>query len=183
MTHRVRFRASTVLIAAGALAAGLAASGCPAQAAPRGVKSALERTLGVELQREVGLDLGPFSTSLVKSITADDVELRDLDRIHVAVYKVIGSHGAPARRVTAADLGVRGWTKILESRDGGEQVLLLAKPAGDEIREMMLLSVDEDEVVVAHLHGRLDRLIHDALAAGDHEGRRGARTASDTDGE
>jgi len=44
----------------------------------------------------------------------------------------------------------------LESRSEGEQLLLFAKPGDGEVREMMFLSIESDEVVVARLKGHLD---------------------------
>jgi hypothetical protein len=48
------------------------------------------------------------------------------------------------------------------------------------IREMMSLSIDGDEVVVARLNGHRDRLIAKTLAAAHRGGPQGARAALGT---
>jgi hypothetical protein len=179
MTQPMSLRTRT-LLASTALGLGLAASGCWTYAAPETVESAIERSMGVELQREAGLDLGPVSNHFMASIAGDDTgefDFRDFHRIRVAVYEVTRSTGAGARSVTARDLGVPGWSTILSSRDGEDQVLVLARPHKGEIREVMLLCADGDEVTVARLQGHLDRLIRKALDANEREGTRGARAA------
>lgn len=166
------------ITAAAALA--ISAAGCMTYRGPVGVEATIERKAQVELHREVGFKLGPLSTKIAASIvhdSDDDLDLRDLSGIGVVVFEVTRHTGAPAEPITAKDLGVEGWQPMLETSAAGEQVLVLAKPGDGEIREMMLVSIESDEVVVARLKGHLDRLIAKTLAAADHDGARGARTA------
>ena len=170
---------SAARIAAAAVLA-IAAAGCMTYRGPVGVEATIERKAHVELHREEGIKLGPLSTRIAAAIihdSDDDLDLRDLSGIGVVVYEVTNHTGAPAERITAKDLGVEGWRPMIESRSEGEQVLIFAKPGNGEIREMMLVSLDSDEVVVARLKGHLDRLISKTLAAADHDGARGARAA------
>jgi len=164
-----------------ALAAGLmlAASGCMAYRGPIGVEDALERSLGADLHREVGIKLGPISTQLVASFSSDggDFELRDVTSIGVAVYEIAPGPHENRKPLKPSELGGSGWTTMLDARDHGDQVILLAKPKHGTIREMLLLAVDDDEVVVARLTGRLDRLIAHAMEATRRDGARGARAA------
>jgi hypothetical protein len=163
-----------------ALVVALFAAGCMTYRGPRGVEAMIERKAEVELKRELGFKLGPLSTKIAVSILRhedDDTDFRDLSGIGVAVFEVTGHAGAHAQPITAADLGLTGWRPIVENRSDGEQVLLLAKPADGETREMMFLSIERDEVVVARLKGHLDRLIAKTLAAAEHDGARGARAA------
>ena len=166
-------------IAACALA--LSATGCMTYHGPRGVEEAIERKAQVELHRELGVKLGPISTKFAWSIVGhsdDDQDfLRDVSGIGVTVFEVTRHTGAPTGRLTPKDLGVEGWHPLIESLSEGEQVLLLAKPGNCEIREMMLVSIESDEVVVVRLKGHLDRLIARTLAAADRDGARGARAA------
>jgi len=165
-------------VSAAALA--LSAAGCMTYRGPAGVEETIERKAQVELHREAGFKLGPLSTKIAASIindSGDDLDLRELSGIGVVVFEVTKHRGAPAEPITARDLGVEGWRPMIESRSEGEQVLVLAKPGNGEIREMMLVSIEIDEVVVARLKGHLDRLIEKTLAAADHDGARGARAA------
>jgi hypothetical protein len=166
-------------IALGALA--LFATGCMTYRGPLGVEEAIERKAQVELHRELGIKLGPLSTKFAASFVhhsdGDQDFLRDVSGIALTVFEVTRHKDAPAGRITAKDVGVEGWHPVLENRSEDEQLLLLAKPGNGEIREMMLVSIESDEVVVIRLKGHLDRLIARTLAGADQDGARGARAA------
>jgi hypothetical protein len=169
----MRLAAATAVLA-------ISATGCMTYRGPRGVEATIERKADVKLHREMGFKLGPLSTKIAVSVLhhwADDQDFRDLTGIGVAVFEVTRREGAPAQPITAKDLGAEGWRPMIENRSEGEQLLVLAKPGDGEIREMIFLSIDNDEVVVARLKGHLDRLIAKTLSAAEHDGARGARTA------
>lgn len=157
----------------------LSAAGCMTYRGPVGVEAMIERKAHVELHREMGFKLGLISTKIATSIMHrydDDQDFRDLRGIGVVVFDVTG-HTGDAQPITATDLGLEGWQPVIQSRSEGEQLLVLTKTGDEEIREMMLLSIDNDEVVVARMKGRLDRLIAKTIAAADLDGARGARAA------
>jgi len=155
------------------------ASGCMTYRGPHGVEAALERKLGVELHRELGIKLGPLSTKFAASFVGNDDEfgLSGMTRVGVAVFEVVAWNGAAALPIEPRDIAGSGWTTVLESRDDGEQVLLLVKTRGDSIHDMMLLAVDSDEVVVARLTGRLDELVAKTMNGANLAGASGARAA------
>jgi len=178
-SHRIRGLGLVTKIAA-ALALVLTAAGCMTYRGPVGVEATIERKAQVKLRREMGIKLGPISTKIAGSIlhdSADDMDFRDLTGVGVAVFEVTKRTGAPARPLDAKDLGVEGWQPMIETYSDDEQLLVFAKTGHGEIREMMLVSIESDEVVVVRLKGHLDRLIEKTLAAADHDGARGARTA------
>jgi hypothetical protein len=65
-------------------------------------------------------------------------------------------------------VGLEGWDVILRARDKDGEALFLARRDGESIREVLLIvqDADEEEIVVARLKGRLERLlertVHDA---------------------
>ena len=157
----------------------ISAAGCMTYRGPHGVEATIERKAQVTLHRETGFKLGPISTKIATSILHhyDDQDYRDLTGIGFAVFEVTKHTGASAQPITAKDLGVEGWSPMIENRSDGEQLLLLAKAEEGEIRELMFVSIESDEVVIARLKGHLDRLIAKTLAAVDRDGARGARAA------
>jgi hypothetical protein len=176
--HGKRISGSIAFVGAAVLVA--STSGCMTYRGPRGVEAAIERKAGVELHREVGFKLGPITTRIAASLLHDSADARDfhdLTGIGVAVFEVRKHSGDPTHPITAKDLGVEGWQPMVESRSDGEQLLVLAKPEDGELREMMFLSIESDEVVVARLKGHLDRLIEKTLSAADQGGAHGARAA------
>jgi Domain of unknown function (DUF4252) len=169
-------------IVRGAAAAALILScaGCFAYRGPRGVEASLEDSLGVELRRDFGVKLGFLSTKFAVSFIGrddDDLDFHDLTSIGVAVFERGAANGRTPRRIEPGDLGLKGFSTMLRSSDGDDQVLLLVKPSNGTIREMVLLAVDEDEVVVARLTGRLDELIEKAIRETKRNGAAGARAA------
>jgi hypothetical protein len=161
-------------------AVALSAAGCMTYRGPIGVEATIERKAHVTLHRESGFKLGPISTKIATSIVhhyANDQDYRDLSGIGFAEFKVTEHTGDRPEPITAKDLGVEGWQPMLNNRSEGEQILVLTKPVNGEIREMMFLSIENDEVVVARLKGHLDGLIARTLAAAEHDGARGARAA------
>ena len=176
--RRIGLRAT--LTAAALAGTVLSGSGCMTYRGPHGVAATIEQRAGVELHREFGFKLGLLSTRITASLLhhwADDQDYRDLSGIGVAVFEVKRKDGATSQPVTAKDLGVDGWKTMFATQSDGEQLLVLVKPNDGEIRDMMFLSMDGDEVVVARLKGHLDRLIKKTLAAADRDGSHGARAA------
>jgi uncharacterized protein DUF4252 len=171
MTHRSRI--------GGIAAALLTLTGCFAYRGPRGIEDSLERSLGVELKRDVGIKLGPVSTRFVASFASDDgdaeLDFHDLTSVGVVVFERGAERERPVRRIAPRDLGLSGYETMLSASDGDDQVLILAKPHGDSIRELVLLAVDADEVVVARLTGHLDRLLARAMDEAKANGAHGLR--------
>jgi hypothetical protein len=145
---------------------------------PRGVEDALQHALGADLHRESGIKLGPLSTKFVASIVDDDeLPFHDLTRVGIVVFDVGARNGRTPRPLTAADLGFGGWTTLVDARDDGGQALILVKQAQGAIHDMMLVAADDDEVVVARLSGRLDRIIASAIEGAKESGAGGVRRA------
>ena len=159
----------------------LATTACMSYRGPRGVEDSLERSLGVELKRDVGIKLGPISTRIVASLSGDDghadFDLHEISSVGVVIFERGRSNGSTPRRIEPKDLGVTGYTTMLSSSDGDEQVLILVRPRKGSIRDMVLLAVEADEVVVVRLTGHLDTLIAKAMDEAKSGGARGARAA------
>lgn len=156
----------------------LTATGCFTYHGPRGTERALERSLGVELRRDVGVKLGPISTRFVASFTEDEgVDLHGLTSIGVVVFERGAGHGREARRIEPRDLGLTGYRTMISTRDGDDQVLILVKPREGSIRDMAVLAVDADEVVFARLTGHLDELLAKALDEAEAGRVRGVRAS------
>ena len=170
-------RTARMLVAA-ALAS--LAAGCFAYRGPRALESSLEDQMGAGLEREFGFKLGWTATKLTGTLVgrdgdADDLSIRDLSGVAVAIYKVPA--GARGARLDPRKLGLRRYETVLDVRDRDGQVLLLTRSRSDAIREALFVSVDREEVVVARLRGRLDRLIERAVRGADDGGVLGARRA------
>jgi len=170
MTQHARIAATAVVF--------LAATACFTYHGPRGTQTALERSLGVELHRDVGIKLGPISTPIVASfLDRDTLDLHGLTSIGVVVFEREPGHGRAPHKIEPSDLGLTGYKTMISTRDGDEQVLILVKPRDGSIHDMALLTVDADEVVFARLTGHLDELLAKAMDEAEAGHVRGARAA------
>src|SRR5262245_3425086 len=156
-----------------------AATGCFSYRGPRGVQDRLEKSLGFELNRDMSIKLGPVSTRFLAAVSGDmgedELGLRDLTSLGVVVFERGPGNGLTPQPIGPGDLGFPEYKTMLSTRDGDEQVLILVKPRDGSIRDMVLLSVDADEVVLARLTGHIDKLLakalDDARAGGAHRAR------------
>lgn len=158
-----------------------ASTACVTYRGPRGIETAIEDQMGANLEREFGLKLGWTATKITGAIVAHDgdedaLAFKDLTGLGVAVFKVPegASHLAgldPAR------LHLGSFETLLNVRDRDGQVLVLAKTRHNSIHEVVFVSCDDEEVVVARLRGDLDRLVEHLTRAADEDGVRGARRA------
>lgn len=165
---------------AAAAAVLLTATACFTYRGPRGVQDSLERSLGVELKREEGIKLGPLSTRFVAAVAGKDAfaefDLEDLTSVGVVVYERGAANGSRPRTIEAKDLGLTGYTTMFSSSDADERVLVFVKPRGESIHDLVVLTVEPDEVVWARVTGRVDKLLakvmDDAKAVGTPGGTR-----------
>ncbi len=163
-----------------ALAAASAA--CVTYRGPRGIESAIEDQMGVGLEREFGLKLGWTATKITGAIVAHDgdedaLAFKDLTGVGVAVFKVPEGASRAATGLDPARLHLASFETVLNVRDRDGQVLVLAKTRHNSIHEVVFLSCDDEEVVVARLRGDLDRLLEQLARASEEDGVRGARRA------
>lgn len=156
----------------------VAATGCVTYRGPRGVESAIERQLGVKLDREAGIKLGWTSTKIMLSIINDDDDPAldfDLDGIGVATFTIPA--GARKARLDPKRLGLGEWDTAIRARDADGDMLLVTKEKRGKIREVILIVIDDEEVVLGRLKGDLGALVEKLVRDTETKGTRAARKA------
>ncbi|MDH5627520.1 MAG: DUF4252 domain-containing protein, partial [Candidatus Krumholzibacteria bacterium] len=98
--------------------------------------------------------------------------LRGVSKVQVAIYETEGNvHAAtietPARLQEMID---DGWEMAVRVRDEDEMVWLLYRIDGDSVREMFVVVMDDEELVLVRVKGHLERLMAEALENIDDEG-------------
>lgn len=147
------------------------------------VKRDIERQMpGVNFNKKIELSLGPLTLGFVRLITSlvpDAREaspfLRDVRRVQVAVYELDDESGGsydvkmPARiRSMTED---EGWELAVKVREEDESVWVMYKMDDESIREAYVCVLGDEELVLVHAKGRLERLMARALhEAGGHTG-------------
>ena len=155
-----------------------ASVGCMTYRGPIGVESAIEKQLGVQLDREFGVKLGWTSTKIMLSFMKDDddedsVFNCDLDGVGIATFVI--PPGARKARLDPKRLGLGDWDTAVHARDADGDVLLVTREKHGKIRELILVVVDEEEVVLGRLKGDLGELVEKMVHDTETKGTRAAR--------
>ncbi len=144
----------------------LGALACAPWKGPDDVARQVEQSTGESYDREVGLTLGRLGLALARSITEDpesEVLLRGVRKVEVGVYTSEGRRDGRLGSIDASSFP--DWTPIAEvSEAEGERVLVLVGRREDgAVRRLLVLVVDEEELTVVRLRGRLDEWLEDAV--------------------
>lgn len=137
---------------------------------------------GATFDHQVSLAIGPGGMALARAVVsmvpqASDARgwLKDVSRVEVSVYRV--QMDEPKRGIATPsrieDMLADGWEMAARVRDADESVWLLYRADGESIREMFVVALDQDELVLVKVKGRLERLIARALSDTDDHPRFG----------
>jgi hypothetical protein len=167
-------RAAAVIVIAVLVAAAGVSAGCLWAPDLAMVRKDIERQLpGVSFEKEIELTLGPVSLAfarLVARITPEAVDasgyLSDVSRIELAVYNT--EDMPPAKSVQMPERlrlmqESEGWELAVRMRDDDELAWVLYRTDGDEVKELYVVVVSDDELVMVKAEGRLERLVARAL--------------------
>jgi hypothetical protein len=156
------------IVIAGLLVVLATGVGCIRLGGPDEVGRYLSRETGVELQQEIGLTVTRSGVWLAKKTMKwadeEEVSLDGLRRVEVAVYEVKGEKDG-GRESLGIHLFPTAWEPWVEIQDDDSEVFVLVKQ-GDEpeqIRGMLVVVAEDDEWVVVRMHGKLEKIIEDAL--------------------
>ena len=138
------------------------------------VRKDIERQIpGVEFSREFAISLGPMSIGLLRVIAAvapvDEDQrgyLDEISKVKVAVYEVDNMPRDPEIQVPdrlRRLLDEKGWDLAVRVHEDEESVWVLYKAEDDEVREMYVLVMNTEELVLVRVEGHLDRLFEKAM--------------------
>jgi len=152
-------------VALSAIAASFLCTACVLRG-PSGMKRDLSSASGVELQREMGLTLGPTSLWIARHAGAfddEDVELRGLRKIQVGVYRVLDDSVDEAPGMRLDRLEQRGWKPFVRVHEADEDAAVLVRESAGRVRSLVVVVAESDEWTIVRLEGDLDALLEDAL--------------------
>jgi len=145
------------------------------------VASELERQLpDAKFDKEFALSLGPMALGFAKLVSGmvgdDDVRharayLKEVSRVQVAVYETRDMPSMSNLRMPSRlkDLEDRGWETAVKVREEDEAVWVMYRIDGESIRELYVVVLSDDELVLVKATGNLDRIMARALIDADHE--------------
>jgi hypothetical protein len=157
------------------LAVAVASSGCLWTPDLAMVRKDIERQIpGVNFEKEIELTLGPITMAFARLVTrmssdANDAAsyLQDVRRIELAVYNA--DHMPPTstvtmperlKKMTAGD----DWELAVKIRDDNKLVWVMYRIDDDTIKELYVVMLDSDELVLVKAEGKLERLLARALS-------------------
>lgn len=175
-------RASTAVIIVLLIAVAGTASGCLWAPDLAGVRKDIERQLpGVHFDRKIELTLGRVAIGFARLITRFVPEAReagkylhDINRVAIAVYE---TEDMPAPINVSMPKSLKklkekdDWELAVRVCQDDESVWLLCRTENDEIREVFLVVLSDEKLVIVRSKGRLDRVVAAAISeAGEHSG-------------
>lgn len=150
----------------------LSAPGCLWAPELSRVRSDIQGQLpGASFQKTVELTLGPLELALARLVTAAIPEarqartyLRDLSRVQIGIYEAdvdsLENLRMPQRLQSLLD---DGWEVAVRVREAEESVWLLCRADEETVREVFIVVLNADELVMVKARGRLENLVSAAL--------------------
>ena len=139
------------------LAAALLLSSCATSFSPELIRNEITRQRGIDPLSAFELDLGRFTTLLIKSAMAgEDGELpfAGLESLQVAVYNAPAETG-PAIDVTR--IKVTGWDQVVRLHNQKRSGMVLIQPKRNAVGDLVVVGAGPKKVIYARLEGDLDR--------------------------
>ncbi|HSN87157.1 MAG TPA: DUF4252 domain-containing protein [Thermoanaerobaculia bacterium] len=157
----------------------LSLAGCGAPPSIDQVTGEIRRWIpGVRFEREEHIRLGRIRMGLVKGIVRmvdgeEDDEgrafLREIDRVEVATYRVHDLPDLSGLRQQAPGferrLAQSGWSLTVKAQEDNSPSWLFTRSNGEGgLRNLLVVDLDDHELTVVRMDGRLDRAFAEAVA-------------------
>ncbi len=158
------------MLVAGGLAGLLAAAvaGCVRFGGPGDVHRDVAAITGGRYQKEFGFTVGRTGMALARwslrhEADEDVVSLQGVRKVELGVYEPLPGAGRQegARAITASDWP--GWLPMVEMQTGRESILLLSEGTDLDIRRLLLVLEEPEELVIVRLTGDLGPFVVDAI--------------------
>lgn len=127
-----------------------------------------------DTDRTMTIFLGPTTLRFAARFMDDDPEtqalLRSLNGVRIRMYEVNGDSERIANNFEhmGHKLNKDGWEPVMLIREEGEFVQMYAKPSGDGIKGLTIVSADDEEVIVINIMGDIDPMYYsDVMVALD----------------
>jgi len=133
---------------------------------------------GASFDKNVELSFGPVGLAFVRLVTGlipDAREarpwLRDVSRVQIGVYDAhVGSAAGLRMPKKLQSLIDDGWETAIRVHDDDQAVWVLYRADEETIKEVFIVVLDDEELVMVKAKGRLERIVAAALdqAKGNH---------------
>jgi len=152
------------------LLAGLMLSGCMVSREISDVRRDIEKEFpGAEFDKEFVISVGPgfFNTVGWLAERVDDYDARriadylsEIRRVKVGVYRTEQlPYEGDLELESLRRFNENGWELAVKVRDDDEMVWVLYREWYDEVRDMFILVLDDENLVIVRVEGYLNRLL------------------------
>lgn len=128
----------------------------------------------LDIDKRLTLSFGPRSLHTVgwiaRRIPEEETQqaasyLRTLERVKVALYDVdYLDENSRANRAAVTDFEKNGWTLAVRAQEDSEAVWVLYRSDyKDDVRDIKVVVLGEDELVIARVQGHLNELLEDLM--------------------
>lgn len=129
---------------------------------------------GTRLEHQFGLTFGRMSLGLAKGITRiatrnEDADpaldvLKGIKKFEMASFEARSSGSRTFPAELDAALADSGWETLARFRDGGEFGWVAYQLDRDRLKRVLVIALDDEELILVRLKGRLDKVLTAALA-------------------
>ncbi len=140
---------------------------------PEGIRRDIARSTGYEYSREMGMTIGRIGLAVARNVLDEEEELRLLEgltKIQVGIYQVESRPREPGDLKLGRSY-MANWEPMANVREDDEDVMVLLKRKKGQVREMLVVVSDRDELTIVRMKGRLDDVLEEAVAFGRDEAR------------
>lgn len=151
------------------LLTGMFASGCLYSREIAHVRRDIEHAYpDAQFDRQIVVSLGPMSLRTIgwiaRFVPGDEVEmatdyLHEIRRLKVGVYRSDGGGMGGFNPNALKRFDRRDWHVAVKYRSDDDAGWILYRERGDTVRDLFLVVLSDEELVVARLEGRLNRLM------------------------
>ena len=131
-------------------------TGCATRFSAAKIRKEIVAQSGEDPRGVFEVNIGQFTTLLLKRALGDaagETPLAGLEGLEIAVFEASGQSG-PAIDVTR--IKVRGWETILRTHGENRSGMLLLRPKGEDVGDLVVVGAGRKKVVYGRLRGRLD---------------------------
>jgi hypothetical protein len=149
-------------------------TGCMVSREMTHIRDDIEEILDAKFEREVVVTVGPRSLRAASWITGQVPDIyaqmasdyvREIDRVKVGVYQVRERPSTTELRLDKVPRFKRsGWEVLVRVEQDGDTVWVLYRERYENVRDMLVLVLDSEQLVIARVEGHLNELVRLAVA-------------------
>jgi hypothetical protein len=151
----------------GILILALLSPACVTLRGPEDVRRDISSATGVRFEREIGLSVRRSGMWLarwgMRIAGEEEISLRGLRRVDVGIYLPLKAKSESSPELS--DLrAFEDWSPLVRVREEGDEALVMIRERDGEVRGMLVVVSEPEELVIVRMKGKLDRILEEAMS-------------------